>query len=59
MRNVLRALRPLLPGPWDLHVYGGAGLIVAGLWYVHPGVAMVVGGTFLLALGLARTKPWR
>lgn len=57
--GMLRALWKLLPGPWDLHVWGGAALMAAGLWQWSPAISMTVLGAALSALGLVVTKPWR
>lgn len=53
IRLAVRAAADLLPDWWDLHVYGGGGLIAYGLWMTWPPAGPVVVGALLLYLGLA------
>jgi hypothetical protein len=36
----------------DLTILGGVALLLAGLWLIHPGVALVVGGLVMAGAGL-------
>ena len=56
LRSLGAALRPLLPDLRDLHVYGGAALVVLGAARVYRPAGYLVAGLLLLYLGLRKTS---
>lgn len=45
-------VRPALPGPRDVHVYGGGLLLASGAGLVYAPAGLIVFGALLLYLGL-------
>jgi hypothetical protein len=38
----------------DVLIVAGAGMVLVGIWLIYPLATLIVGGLFLLAIGLAR-----
>jgi hypothetical protein len=38
----------------DVLIVAGVGMVLVGTWLIHPLAMLIVGGLFLLAIGLAR-----
>lgn len=52
LRRAWGLFRSLLPGWWDLHVYGGIGAVSYGVWSIWPPAGYVVFGAMIGGLGL-------
>jgi hypothetical protein len=54
------AVKSLLSPPlvWDLLMWAGGLLLVAGLWWIYPPAALIAGGGGLLGLGIWGARVW-
>lgn len=52
MKGLFRAFRRLLPDRVDLHVYGGAAILVWGVWMVSRPGGPIAAGALLFGLGI-------
>lgn len=55
LKALARKARALMPGPRDVHLYGGALLMALALAQLHWAVGLGMFGAYLVYIG----RPWR